>query len=188
MNSRFDWEQFSRNLQEQMPDSTKESFQPEKLDLSWIETYVHNALQEAFNVVSPENIRHQFENSERPSAQHAHDDKQANGISSLRSDSDDVIERDVRELKTEVMEMLRYVVVKVHVPETLNPRRIKIAASPDRVKLRMMPFRKVQLIPLPHKVISASAKSVFNHDVIEIRLPKSKDIESFKEIRTAYME
>lgn len=180
MSNPFDWEQFNKNLQEQLPDPAKEIAKPSGLDLSWIEQYVQDALKRAFEMKAPAQMPlSQAEDPQRKTGK-------TKSVQKRQSSSHDRTES--FDLSTEVMELFRSVVVKVHVPEQLNPRRIRIAASANRLRLIIMPYRKTQIVPLPHRVIPNEAKSIFRNDVIEIRLPKNDEGEIYKEIHTDWSD
>ncbi len=183
MNHSFDWEQFTKDLKARLPDPDREIAKLPEMDLTWIEKYVQDALKRAFSAKPPATFTPQKNDYKKKKAspkKSASHNKDRAFTSHYRTELD--------ELKTEVLELFRHVVVKVYVPEHLNPRRIRVASSSDRIRVQVVPHQKVQIIPLPHRVNPGQAKSVYQNGWIEIHLPKNEEAETYKEIHIHWKE
>lgn len=178
MNNPFDWEAFNRTLREKLPDLKTNRVVPDRIDFSWIETYVQDALKQALGNPSATAKPNRDQGKKRA-------DRHASSAVSGQDVSVHAPDREP-ELYTEVMEMLRFVVVKAHIPENVNPRRIRAYASPNRVRFRVLPHKKMQTVDLPHEILPEDAKAVCQNHILEIHLPKNPDPETFEEIRIRY--
>ena len=174
MNNPFDWESFTRKLREQLPDPSIQKHIPDKMDFSWIQDYVEDALEKSIGLKKTKKHR------DRSSSQTSN-----NSAAPSRSLKEAT---DLYQLKPQVMDTITHVIVRIDVPEGLNAKRIRVQSSANRMRLRVLPQQLPQNILLPAKVLHRRAKAVYKHGVIEIQLPKNPEEESFRTIEIDYRE
>lgn len=164
MNNPFDWESFSKKLREQLPDVENKLADTKPLDFSWIHQYVEDVLNRTMPNIRPKQQKSQTKNTqETASPQWV-------------------------QLKPKIMDTITDVIVRIDVPEGLNAKRIRIECNANRMLIRVLPQLKPQMIVMPARVLYRRAKAVHKHGVIEVKLPKHPDEETFQTIKINYEE
>lgn len=177
MNKPFDWENFQHQLKSQLPKLQQNSNVSETFDFSWIEEYVRNTIEESMGQIKQENTA-------KPSKKTT---SSSSAPKTTQIDQNDDPKEEHLNLKTELFEIHNFVIVKVIVPEQLNPRRIRCALNDYRLSIRVLPQKKAQIINLPCNVLSSKYKARFKERFIEIQLPKDPLSEPFHPIKISYI-
>jgi HSP20 family molecular chaperone IbpA len=81
----------------------------------------------------------------------------------------------------EVFETLKSVIVKVPIPDNMNPSEIQVFIKSDQVKLEGLPDRKSTVIKLPCMVIPKSGIVRFKRGVLQISIRKRMNNENYHE-------
>jgi HSP20 family molecular chaperone IbpA len=82
---------------------------------------------------------------------------------------------------TEVFETLKSVIVKVAIPDSMNPNEIQVFIKSDQVKLEGLPDGKITVIKLPWMVIPKSGIVRFKRGALQISIRKRMDNEQYHE-------
>jgi HSP20 family molecular chaperone IbpA len=82
---------------------------------------------------------------------------------------------------SDVFETLKSVIVKVPIPDNMNPSEIQVFIKSDQVKLEGLPDRKSTVIKLPCMVIPKSGIVRFKRGVLQISIRKRMNNENYHE-------
>jgi HSP20 family molecular chaperone IbpA len=82
---------------------------------------------------------------------------------------------------TEVFETIKRVIVKVPLPDNINPNEIQVFIKSDEVKLEGLPDEKKTVIKLPWMVIPKSGIVRFKRGVLQISMRKRRNNENYHE-------
>ncbi|CAG5091821.1 MAG: hypothetical protein C6W55_02235 [Thermobacillus sp.] len=77
-------------------------------------------------------------------------------------------------LNYDTFETHRSVIVRLRLPEDLNPRELEMSISCHKVRIKL-PSGVKQEIPLPKAVSPRKARTTFKGGILELRLPKTRE-------------
>jgi HSP20 family molecular chaperone IbpA len=87
---------------------------------------------------------------------------------------------------TEVFETLKSVIIKVTIPDTMNPNEIQVFIKSDQVKLEGLPDGQKTVIKLPWMVIPKSGIVRFKRGVLQISIRKRMNNEQYHEANVQF--
>jgi len=79
-----------------------------------------------------------------------------------------------RTLSCDIFETHRSVIVRIRVPEGVNPRELDVAISSHKVRIKQ-PSGEKRVIALPRAVNPRRARSMYKDGILELRLPKTRE-------------
>nr|WP_150959542.1 Hsp20/alpha crystallin family protein [Aneurinibacillus sp. XH2] len=85
-------------------------------------------------------------------------------------------------LEHELVESQDDLIVKIKIPDHINPRNLKLFVGHNSLKLNGL-SAKSRVVRLPKNVIGESAKAVLKKGVLQVRMPKDYEGDFFNEIR-----
>jgi HSP20 family molecular chaperone IbpA len=77
-------------------------------------------------------------------------------------------------LSYDTFETHRSVIVRLRLPDGLNPRELELSTSCHKVRVKQ-PSGAKQEIPLPKAVSPRKARTSFKNGILELRLPKTRE-------------
>ncbi|HZG57113.1 Hsp20/alpha crystallin family protein [Paenibacillus sp.] len=89
-------------------------------------------------------------------------------------------------LSYELFQTHRHVIVRFAVPERWKPRRLRVFAGWQRLRLEGLPNGAKQVVALPALVYSDSARALYKDGVLQVKLMKRRDNERFEEVYVRY--
>jgi HSP20 family molecular chaperone IbpA len=88
--------------------------------------------------------------------------------------------------QSEVLETIKSVIVKVSIPDNMNPNEIQVFIKSDQVKLEGLPDGKNTIIKLPSIVIPKSGIVRFKRGILQISVRKRTNNENYHEAYIQY--
>lgn len=91
-------------------------------------------------------------------------------------------ERAKHHIHTETFETHNNVIVKIHVPDREQARKIRVSLSVNSVRLEGLPSNKEQIIKLHRLINPGSCKAVYRDGIIQLHMRKHTADHHFHEI------
>lgn len=79
-----------------------------------------------------------------------------------------------RSIGYDLFETHRSVILRLRLPEGMNPREPELSISSHKVRIRL-PSGEKQVIPLPKAVNPRQARTTYRDGILELRLPKTRE-------------
>ncbi|MDQ1913055.1 Hsp20/alpha crystallin family protein [Paenibacillus sp. GD4] len=95
-------------------------------------------------------------------------------------------ERVKNHLHTETFETHNNVIVKIHVPDRDQARKIRVGLSVNAVRLTGLPDKKEQTIRLHRLIYPDSCKAVYRDGIIQLHMRKHLGDHTFRDIDVRY--
>lgn len=89
-------------------------------------------------------------------------------------------------LKSELFQTHHYVIVRFHVPASINGNQLRVHASRYRVKIEGLPGGEVQQVSLPALVYPETSRALYKDGILQVKLQKQKTEERFEEVDIRY--
>jgi len=153
------WDTFKKWMQESL------TFGAPQEDFRWVTDYVDGILKEA--LAAPE--RQQEKTKEQGSPRSA---------SSPTG----------RPLAYELFQTHRHVIVRFVVPGRINPRRLRVFAGIQRLRIEGLPNEGKQTVALPALVYADTARALFKDGVLQVKLMKRASNDRFEEVFVRFEE
>lgn len=88
---------------------------------------------------------------------------------------------------SEVFDTHNNVIVKVHIPDRAQARKIQVLMNADQLRLEGLPDNKTQTIRLPGLVVPTSCKAVYKSGILQLHMRKQTTESPFYEIDVRFM-
>lgn len=88
---------------------------------------------------------------------------------------------------TELFETHNNVIVKVHVPDKGQARKLRVLVNVSQVKLEGLPDKNTQTIRLASLVVPDSCKAVYRNGILQLHIRKQSVDNPFQEIDIRFM-
>jgi len=85
-------------------------------------------------------------------------------------------------LSYELFQTHRHVIVRLIVPERMKPRRLRIFAGVQRLRIEGLPNEGKQTVELPALVYADTARALFKDGVLQVKLMKRPANDRFEEV------
>ncbi|TVY09664.1 Hsp20/alpha crystallin family protein [Paenibacillus cremeus] len=85
-------------------------------------------------------------------------------------------------LHTEVFDTHNNVIVKVHIPDRNQARKLRVLLSPNQLRLEGLPDKGAQTIRLNSMVVPSSCKAVYKNGIMQFHIRKQSSEETYYEI------
>ncbi|CAG7621703.1 Hsp20/alpha crystallin family protein [Paenibacillus allorhizosphaerae] len=89
--------------------------------------------------------------------------------------------------QTELFETHNNVIVKVHIPDRAQARKIRALISANQIRLEGLPEKSAQTIRLASPVAPDSCKAVYKNGIMQFHMRKQSADETYYEIDVRYM-
>ncbi|MEK8129793.1 Hsp20/alpha crystallin family protein [Paenibacillus filicis] len=83
---------------------------------------------------------------------------------------------------TEVFDTHRNIIVKVHIPDKAQARKIRVLLNVSTLRLEGLPQDKSQMVRLPSLVNASSCKAVYRNGILQLHMRKQSSEHPFYEI------
>ncbi|SDC77126.1 hypothetical protein SAMN02799630_01440 [Paenibacillus sp. UNCCL117] len=83
---------------------------------------------------------------------------------------------------TEVFDTHRNVIVKVHIPDKSQARKIRVMLNVSTLRLEGLPQDRTQTVRLPSLVSATSCKAVYRNGILQLHMRKQSTENPFYEI------
>ncbi|MED4600171.1 Hsp20/alpha crystallin family protein [Paenibacillus validus] len=83
---------------------------------------------------------------------------------------------------SEVFDTHNNVIVKVHIPDRAQARKIRVLLNTDQLRLEGLPDDKTQTIGLPGFIVPSSCKAVYKNGILQLHMRKQTTENPFYEI------
>jgi hypothetical protein len=90
--------------------------------------------------------------------------------------------------RTEVFETHNSVVVKIHIPDRSQARKVRAFVGINRVKLEGLPDNRQQTVPLNAHVIPDSCKAVYKDGVLQLYIRKTSINDRLQEVNIRFRD
>lgn len=89
--------------------------------------------------------------------------------------------------QTELFETHNNVIVKVHIPDRAQARKIRVLVGANQIRLEGLPEKGAQTIKLVNPVVPSSCKGVYKNGIMQFHIRKQTDEETYYEIDVRFM-
>ncbi len=151
------WDTFKRWMQESL------TFGAPQDDFRWVTDYVDGILKEA--LAAPERQQE---------------------IAKAKDVSRAAPSPSGRPLAYELFQTHRHVIVRFAVPGRINPRRLRVFAGIQRIRVEGLPSEGKQTVALPALVYGDSARALFKDGVLQVKLMKRPSNDRYDEVFIRY--
>ncbi len=83
---------------------------------------------------------------------------------------------------TEIFDTHNNVIVKVHVPDKAQARKLRVKLNLNQVRLEGLPDNKTQTIRLASLVVPESCKAVYRNGILQLHIRKQSAENPYQEI------
>jgi HSP20 family molecular chaperone IbpA len=156
------WDTFKKWMQESL------TFGAPQDDFRWVTDYVEGILKEA--LAAPE--RQQEKSKEETASRSARSASSPSG----------------RPLVYELFQTHRHVIVRFNVPGRINPRRLRVLAGIQRLRVEGLPNDGKQTVALPSLVYADTARALFKDGVLQVKMMKRASNDRFEEVFVRFEE
>lgn len=183
---------YTKTFLDTSSDSSSKESKPKipSMDPSQLNGYVHDMINQSFK--QSLGMFHQMfdssvseEEKKQPVKKQAakpvenqsvkHSDKQAERHLQSYPISKEPEKKPYGSFESDVFETHDYVIVRIKVPHNVNPKGIKVRATPSRLYIKISNYSQEEVILLPTDVDKSDVKAAYADNVLEIIIPKERE-------------